>query len=1041
MEVWKIAVKMIAVANGLDDGKPLADRTPSLAKTPSSDQHRPAVKQAVATILSEAARFAKARRCLGTTGAHGAPQEPFSAATQLVKFAQADGGYVRMKKNRVNQVPIVANSIDEPKTNHVVPMLQALPPQEAEHYALETNVVDTAGKSSIIFREISEQYGFIGGSMEEFVSYFQRPDLPKQMWRWAPWASCRAVAGFTVVPKKDPSKLRKLLMCCPANYMFEDPRYRAELGMGGGGAITRIHIPSDNLACSACDESNAFTYVLTPEWLWPWFSTPPIRAFHVWDCLPDDFRSQIDVTTLVSAQYMRLPMGCTHSVHILMLINLRYIGITLLASQHLNVNRANRQRAEGLAHLHAAPTHGDADATCLATAAGRDSECSPEEWIEILRSARSSSFRVLVVLLCFMGDRRHGDICDWLETMAQAQGLTLLVISADVAIDSRWDFTNPALVHKFLVAAHEGLIDVIGGSPPSGTLSDTRVNDSVTGLRFLRSRERFWGCPGLNSAEQTQIRRTNALFVNFLAMAEAVCAAGGRFFLAHADDPGEAPHPSLFVTAEMLEFEGRVGAMRAHHHQCAFGGADMSPTCISTNCSQGFRLEGLWCPGHLEHSSECQRYQRKYVSEYAYAIADMVFHELRYLAHNEIGPTSSAQSSHLAKKVSCYGSRMGSATSPAISILNEDICLGRHVHIHDHQGAVYLHVDDAVTISTGTSSDIHADRVMHFLAEGLEDAGFIVPERVQAADVQKVVGYQPVARPARFKLPDHKWALLADALKELAVPVWIDVEVLRAVLGVWVFAALLNRDLLSIPHAVYRMLDAHPNETIRWWPSARREVLAMSYAAPWLFYDAGAPLATTIFATDAMGNSEVDAGGYGITVRDVSRAAIEQILEYGESQGRSVSRLSGDFTGLKFPERPIKASKPFSLLPNEIFQNEGKARWLPMAWGRWKTVDHITLGEARAVVRLARLLSVRPSAHRHFVISLQDNQPCAWSHAKGRSTSWPLNRLWRMKTSSLLVSAIRLFLPWVESAMMPADMLSRQHEYIPRQKLLRPPQA
>ena len=142
----------------------------------------------------------------------------------------------------------------------------------------------------------------------------------------------------------------------------------------------------------------------------------------------------------------------------------------------------------------------------------------------------------------------------------------------------------------------------------------------------------------------------------------------------------------------------------------------------------------------------------------------------------------------------------------------------------------------------------------------------------------------------------------------------------------------------------------------------------MSYAAPWLFYDAGAPLATTIFATDAMGHSEVDAGGYGITVRDVSRAAIEQILEYGESQGRSVSRLSGDFTGLKFPERPIKASEPFSLLPNEIFQDEEKARWLPMAWGRWKTVDHITLGEARAVVRLARLLSVRPSARRHFVI-------------------------------------------------------------------------
>ena len=119
--------------------------------------------------------------------------------------------------------------------------------------------------------------------------------------------------------------------------------------MAGGAALSLTHSEDDRLACSACDQSNAFTYVLTPQWLWPFFATPPVLAMLVWHLLDEALKARIDKMTLVSAQYMRLPMGCSHSVFILMSINMRYIGMVLMSSSKIQVNNIRRSAADGLA--------------------------------------------------------------------------------------------------------------------------------------------------------------------------------------------------------------------------------------------------------------------------------------------------------------------------------------------------------------------------------------------------------------------------------------------------------------------------------------------------------------------------------------------------------------------------------------------------------------------------------------------------------------------------------------------------------------------
>ena len=199
----------------------------------------------------------------------------------------------------------------------------------------------------------------------------------------------------------------------------------------------------------------------------------------------------------------------------------------------------------------------------------------------------------------------------------------------------------------------------------------------------------------------------------------------------------------------------------------------------------------------------------------------------------------------------------------------------------------------------------------------------------------------------------------------------------------------------------------------------------MAHVVVFMFADLGAPLSSTIFATDAMGANERDHGGFGIVGREVSNELVRACLVVGERPGFTVARLNGDLSGLRNPEKEIRATIPFTRLPKELFEKEEE--WIDIAAGRWAYPDHITLGEARAVVRLLELLAREPASHRHKVLSLQDNRPTSGSMTKGRSPSFPLNYLLRKRAALCLASRIKLILPWLESERQPADELSRNY--------------
>ena len=332
------------------------------------------------------------------------------------------------------------------------------------------------------------------------------------------------------------------------------------------------------------------------------------------------------------------------------------------------------------------------------------------------------------------------------------------------------------------------------------------------------------------------------------------------------------------------------------------------------------------------------------------------------------------------------------------------------VRITPRQAAVYVHVDDTVCVSDAGAANYQADILMRHIVSSLEAVGFGVSQHKTSEEVEKVVGYEVCKKPATFMFPKKKMVLLSDALKFVAAKRFVQIKLLRSLVGVWIFGALLRRDLLCIPHSVFAFVEQYDGQTVLWWSSAREEVIAMARIVPLMSCHVGAKFLDWIFATEAMGANEIDQGGFGIMTAKMRANEIDDILRQGESEGRAIARLDGS-GGARFPDRTMRPTVPFTLLPDSLLEDH---RWHFVDAGRW-----------RYGVKLLRMLAGSTECHDKVAFSLQDNKPTACSMAKGRSPSFALNRILRMKAGVCLASRIRLFLPWVESGRQPADEASR----------------
>jgi hypothetical protein len=309
------------------------------------------------------------------------------------------------------------------------------------------------------------------------------------------------------------------------------------------------------------------------------------------------------------------------------------------------------------------------------------------------------------------------------------------------------------------------------------------------------------------------------------------------------------------------------------------------------------------------------------------------------------------------------------------------------------------------------------------VADALEDAGFVIKERVSASDVIRYVGYLPERSPARISIPAPRAVDLYLSLLHITRDRWVVIDVLHSLVSMWIWCALVRRDLLCSPSSVFGFITVNEGKVVTLLRLPRSEVVAMARALPLAFADLGAPLCDVVMGTDAMGASALDHGGFAVVARKYPLDTVKTWFQFGSSPAYTVARLGGDMSGLRDPAREARATKPFSLIPADAIGSADQ--WLSLTRGRWSVPDHITLGESRAVVCMLDIFTCSGPRHRCRVLSLQDNQPTAGAMAKGRSPADALNSILRRKAARCLASQTILLLPWVESAKQPADLDSR----------------
>ena len=1042
LAAWRVTMGIVKTINGLDEG-----RVASKLSTPDAAGGRTRMKVTAARslalqhLLREGATVARERRSLGLTGV-----QISEAVKQLLKQPMDELGYLKISD--VKQVPLIADRIAEPACEASIDMLSALPQEDSCFYAQECNVVDPVGKCEVFFREAERHYGFIGGTEEEYLKYLGRDDV-KYLWEWDTMDGIRAIAGVSAVPKKDPLKQRKLVMQVASNYMFADPSSRAHLGMCGGAALSRCFCPSDSMHVALCDEDSAFTFVKVPEWMSRWQGGPPVLAVRAWHLLPAEVKARIQDPSVefVSPRYLRLAMGGSHSVYILMRINIEHIGRSLMQYvQDNSLKNTYPPASDNAQAITGEPRDGESTEILSDEAWSKlqdkrkgDSDTvgasgyTVQGWCDEVRRVKQLPGRTMVIMHFFAGDRRPGDIEEHVRREAEKSGLRILFIGIDLATDANWDFTIPRTFHMIMNIIEEGLVDVAIGGPPCSTVARVRHVRIPSGPRPLRFRWCVWGRADLRPYEQARVDEANTLWLNYMAVCEAVSSRGGVHWWERPADPGRDPYPSIWITEEMIGLERRTGATRAIFHQCPFGGEVPKLTCFSGTVMNLSSLNGIFCPGVSETHSHGQsmgrdpmggfstRRLQAYPSDLCLALAKLLVYHLLVLRDKQVGPTGALCQAEAVPvlRVPAW-STWASQRGEGVVLLNEASTRSQSARLSP-TSAVYVHVDDTVCISDGGARHLDADNLMGHVVSSLEAIGFGVSQQEKNDEVKKVVGYEVSRHPASFKFPTKKMVLLADSLKYLTSRKKVQVKVLRSLLGLWIFGALLRRELLSIPHSVFQFIEEFDGQTVTWWPSVREEVIAMARVVPLMSCHVGASFLKWLFATDAMGMNDVDLGGYGIVMTPLSDAEIEDVLRQGESEGRSIARLDGT-GGAKFPDKALKPTVPFTLLPDSLLTED---RWHFVEAGRWQFGDHITVGESRTVVRLLRMLASSTECHDKVVFSLQDNKPTAYSMAKGRSPSFALNRVLRKKAGICLASRIRLFLPWLESGRQPADEASR----------------
>jgi len=230
---------------------------------------------------------------------------------------------------------------------------------------------------------------------------------------------------------------------------------------------------------------------------------------------------------------------------------------------------------------------------------------------------------------------------------------------------------------------------------------------------------------------------------------------------------------------------------------------------------------------------------------------------------------------------------------------------------------------------------------------------------------------------------------------------------LLAVLGKLAHAFQFERALFSVLALSYRtaVQDRPPRRVP---PVVADELILSCLLLPLAETSLRTPVDPLVSATDA--SPWGGAGGEAFVGEELVRSWAAQ----ADFRGAAVRMDGREVLGRKM--------RPMVAFPTHDFS------WVTKHAYGWRHPQHITLLEAHATLLWIRRRARDPTRHGFAFLHILDSWACLGGLAKGRSSSWRLNRVLRRIGALKVAAGLRQFLAWTSSALMPMDEASRRRQ-------------
>lgn len=196
--------------------------------------------------------------------------------------------------------------------------------------------------------------------------------------------------------------------------------------------------------------------------------------------------------------------------------------------------------------------------------------------------------KVYILLHLYSGRRRADDWHAHVQSQLPIQGLEVVVISLDTAVNEQMDINKESLWTKLIHAANDRKIGGILLGPPCESWSGARhatlyspSGEALRGPRPLRSNQAPWGLAQLSFKELSQIFVGSGLLLKGIWLAILVALTGSVSILEHPAAPYEEDRASIWRTGLLRALTRGSWLMRlCMIFQWKFGATGSEPTTL-----------------------------------------------------------------------------------------------------------------------------------------------------------------------------------------------------------------------------------------------------------------------------------------------------------------------------------------------------------------------------------------------------------------------------------------------------------------------------